>query len=128
MAYHKDAGRQTTLQAVANFEFPDLTDAVALEIMDLPYGAILLSGNLVVTTTFNSATSDTVAVTGSATLAATDVTSAARTALTGVGAGVPLSAPGTVSVTWDGTGTAPTQGAGYVQLEYIIDNRATEVQ
>ncbi len=128
MTYNKDAGRQTTLQAVAKFDFSDLTDETALEALDLPYGAIILSGDLTATTAFNSATSDTITVTGSATLSATDVSSTGRTALTGVGAGVPLTAPGAVSVTWNGAGTAPTQGAGYVRVEYIIDNRATEVQ
>ena len=129
MAITKQAGRQWPLVGKAEFAFGDLTDATAVEAVDLPYGAIVTGGMLVITTAFDSATSDTIAVSvGSDTLlAAQDVKTAAGSWPFTAGSG-PTTAPDTVDVTWDGTGAAPSAGAGYLIVEYVIDDRATEVQ
>lgn len=129
MTIVKDAGRQTTLQGIFKFTYADLTEDAAHEVIDLPHGAVALDGELVITEAFDSTTSDTIAVSGVATLAATDVQSTGRTAFTAVGNGTPLTSPDTLDITWDaGTNGTATQGAGYVRVSYVIDNRATEVQ
>ena len=122
-----DSGRQDVLVAVQAFDYSELVDATAVPAVNVPPGAIVVGGQLVITTVFNSATSDTIAV-GDGTnayLAATDVTALGATAL---GGGLPYSVSDTVDLTWDGTGAVPTTGAGYLVLEYVIDGRACEVQ
>jgi len=128
MAITKETGRQWPLTAKADFAFGDLTDATAVPAIDVPGGAIVTGGQLVITTAFDSATSDTIAI-GDGTnvyLAATDVSATGTTLFTK--GGPKYSAPDTVDVTWDGTGTAPTAGAGYIIVEYILDGRSNEVQ
>ena len=128
MAITKDGGRQWPLVAKVNFGFADLTDETAEEAVDLPAGAVVISASLTVTEVFNSATSDTIALSGGGvTLGATSVTSLGTTAATGIDS-TALTAKDTVDVTWNGTGTAPTTGAGFVLVEYLMDGKANEVQ
>lgn len=123
-----DSGRQDVLVACIPFSYDELTDATAVPAAALPAGAIVLGGQLVISTAFNSGTSDTIAV-GDGTityLAATSVAATGATALTGI-SGV-YSASDTVDLTWDGTGTAPTAGSGYLVVEYVKTDRACEIQ
>ena len=122
-----DSGRQDVLVAVQAFDYSEMVDATAVPAVNVPPGAIVVGGQLVITTAFNSATSDTIAV-GDGTntyLAATSVAATGATALSG---GLPYSVSDTVDLTWDGTGAVPSAGAGYLVLEYVIDGRACEVQ
>jgi len=131
MSITKDSGRQSVLVAIQRFTFEDLEDGVAVEAIDLPAGAVRLRGELVIETAFNSATSDTIAVgdgaSATAMLSATNVQATGKTALTGFEGEIQPTVEA-LTLTWDGTGTAPTAGAGYLLVEYGIENRATEVQ
>lgn len=125
MAITKKAGRQEVISAYVPFGFADLVDATAVAAVDLPEGAIVVGGALVIREVFNSATSDTIAITvnSETLLAATSVAALGSTLLTS-GSAAALTAPDTVDVTWDGTGTAPTTGAGYLVVNYIVEGRA----
>lgn len=128
MPITKDGGRQWPLVGEASFAIGDLTDGAAVEAVDVPYGAVILGGNLVVTTAFDSVTTDTLTVTiGSTTLlAATNAQALGSTPFT---AGAAATTAGdTVDVQWDQTGGAGTAGAATVYVTYVIDGRATEVQ
>lgn len=130
MSITKNGGRQTVLTAMQRFTFADLENGVALEAVDVPGGAYIVSGELVIETAFNAGTSDTIAVghTGDddGLLTATDVQSTGRTPL--VPAGGTYAAKDSVTLKWATAGTAATAGAGFVRVEYVIDGRANEVQ
>lgn len=131
MSIVKNPGRQHPLVAFKRFTYADLVSGSAIGAIDLPGGAIRLRGELVIETAFNSATSDVIAIgdaaSATALLANTDVTSAGRTAFTGF-AGEVQSVKEAVTVRWTGAGTAPTQGAGYILVEYAIEGREVDVQ
>lgn len=131
MAITQDHGRQHALTAVQAFTYADLESGTDLPAVNVPGGAIILSGELIIETALNSATSDTISVgdgsTADAYLAATDVQSTGRTALTSVGAGA-LAAKGAVNLTWTGSGAAPSAGSGYLVVTYAIVGRSTDVQ
>ena len=89
MSITKDIGRQYPLVARVDFTYASFgASGVAEEAIDLPVGAVVTGGALVITTAFNSATTDAIEVgDGDAVarfLASQDVKSAAgRFALTG---------------------------------------------
>lgn len=123
----KNNGRQWALVGRQVFDFSEMEDAVAVEALDLPINAVVTGGQLVITEVFNSATSDTITVSGGgASTAAVDVTATGSTALTLDGTVNTLG--DTVDLTWDGTGAVPTTGAGFLIVEYIITGRANENQ
>lgn len=126
MAITLNPGRQETISAVVPFTFADFTSGVATAAVNLPEGAIVTGGSLVVRTAFNSATSDTIAVSLDAEplLAASDVKAAAVTLLFTKGSLAQLAAPNTVDLTWTGVSTAPTTGAGYLVVHYVEEGRA----
>lgn len=129
MSFTKQTGRQYPLVAMAEISYADLTSGTALEAIKLPGNSRVVSGQLIVTTAFNSATSDTITVGDGGSAArykgSIDGQSAALTAL--VPTGYKYTAPDTVDVTWTGVGTAPTAGAAVLIVEYVTDNRANEV-
>ena len=129
MAITKEGGRQWTLLAKVNIGFADVADdsGVALEAVDLPAGAIPLRASLTVTEVFDSATSDTLAVSGGGlTLGATDLQALGTTPV--VVDSTPITALTAVSATWTGAGAAATQGAAFLTVEYARDGKANEVQ
>lgn len=130
MAITFDSDRQYPMVAIVSFTYADLTDATAENLVELPSDAIITGGQLVIDTAFNSATSDTIAVgdtdTGAAYLSATSVASTGSTAI--AGSGTELAAGKYVTITWDGTGTAPSAGAGRLIVEYIRNGRSNENQ
>lgn len=125
MAITKSAGRQEVISAVVEINFGDVTDAVAVEAVDLPEGAVVVGGSLVARTAFNSATSDTmaVAVDSETLLAATNIAATGSTPFT-AGTVAALAAPNTVDVTWDGTGAVPTAGQVVLIVNYVVEGRA----
>lgn len=137
MSITKDANRQDVICAVADFAYTDVTDDTYMPAVDLPLGAIVVGGGLYVTTLFNSATDDKFSIgdqVGSA--SATKTTYAALSAdvtATGLAAaivptGVAYTSPATVGVVWNGTGTAPSAGAGRLIVQYIKQGRAAFTQ
>lgn len=125
MAITKNVGRQEVISAYVTIGFADVTDAVAAEAIDLPEGAIVVGGNLIARVAFDSATSDTMAVTvdSETLLAATSIAATGSTPFT-AGTVAALTAANTVDVTWDGTGTAPSAGSVVLEVQYIVEGRA----
>lgn len=110
--------------AVTDFEASDAKDVI-----DLPPGAIVVGGSLVVSTAYNTTSTATLAIgdSGLATryLGATNLKAAALTAIVPTGyknvSGLP------VRLTLALADLAGTQGVVRVSVEYVIDGRATEV-
>ncbi len=130
MAFTKQNGRQSKLTATATIDAADWAAAAAPVGFDLPYNAIVTGGEIIVETVFDSTTNTmSVGDSGSATryASAVNLKAAARTALTLTGFRYTGSG-GSVLLTYAMTGTAPTQGKAFINLEYIVVDRATEVQ
>jgi hypothetical protein len=130
MPMTNDSGRQYPLTAIARFKFSDLVSGTYEPAIELPPDAIVTGGALVLETLFNSVTSDTITVgdvaTGNRYKAGIDGKATAFTALVPTGYKYPSTK--TVGITWTGVGTAPTQGAGYLLVEYIREGRSQENQ
>jgi len=108
--------------------FGDAATAVALLKQFLPAGAIVLRANVYKTTVWNSATSAALSVglvggTGTELVNAADVKTAAGLVAGTLSAGalVPLAADTQVQAAVAFVG-APTAGAAYVVIEYLVDN------
>lgn len=126
MPITKNPNRQELITAFVDFTFADIpTTATAYDALDLPVGAVVTGGDLVVTTAWNSTTA-TFQV-GDVTLAsrysgAVDLKSAARTALTVTGfthTAVEKVLKGANII----TGTA-TAGAARLTVTYFVKGRA----
>lgn len=130
MALTKNRGRQAALTAIQHFTFDDLTSGTLAEAVDLPAGAYIIDGEVVITTAFNSGTSDALVV-GDSTAAnalktSYSIAATGRTAL--VPYGGTYAAKDAITLTWTAVGAAATAGAGFIRVTYAIDGRATEVQ
>jgi hypothetical protein len=128
MAISKNKGRQGVISAFVEFEWDDVpTTATAYAAIDLPPGAIVVGGDLVITTAWNTATTATLAIgdatTGNRYLSATNAKSAARTALVPTGFEVTTTQP-SITVTTAFDGTAATAGAARLRVDYIVKKRA----
>ncbi len=129
--------RQSVLYADRDFTLSDLTSGVAFPAIYLKPGTRILRGFVDITTPFNSSTSDTISV--GDTEGTDDVDrylTASNVAHTGGLAKFTLppltdAVIGTteaLTITWTGAGTtAATAGAGRVAIEYVEDNRQTEL-
>lgn len=126
----QNADRQELISAFVDFTFSDIpTTATAYDALKLPNGAVIVSGDLVVTTAWNSTTAT--AQFGDATLAsrysaAIDLKTAARTALTPTGF-VHTSAEKVLNLANIITGTA-TAGAARLSVQYYVKGRAAFTQ
>lgn len=104
-------------------------DAGTFEIMNLPNGAVIVGGELIVQTagvgpTVYTAALGVVGGSGSDLLAATSLLAAARTALTGLG--LVANAGKNVTLTIASTVANATAGTVRARVNYTIDNRADE--
>lgn len=128
--------RQSVLYADREFTLSDLTSGVPFPAIYLKPGTRILRGFVDITTAFNSGTSDTISV--GDTEGTDDVDrylAASGTAHTGgmVKFTLPpltdavIGTTEALTITWTGVGTAATAGAGRVAIEYVEDNRQTEV-
>lgn len=137
MAITKNSDRQYPLRAKVSYTYQDFVSGVAAAAIDLPGGARVIGGQNAITTTFNSAGGTTPADTlsfGDGTTASRYGTDNARvvgvTALT-VDQLAHATGKGVVYITWDpnaDTTTAPTQGVGFLEVEYVIEGRGNETQ
>jgi len=128
MAITADNARQYPLVAKIDFVETDLPAAsTAYAAMTLPPNAIVTGGYLAVTTAFDGGADVTLAVSGGGcSLSATDAdTGTSHNALTLTG--VKQDTGDTVDVTLGGT-IGGTAGIAHLVIEYIIDNRESEVQ
>lgn len=106
----------------------DLTSATAVTIGTIPAGAIIKDAYAVVTTAFDSGTSDLLDMGTSGDpngfMTAVSVAAAGKKAADELATSDDLvtSAETTVSATWTGAGTAATAGAMELVVEFIPDN------
>ncbi len=123
--------RKNALQLVHYLRFKvnynDAASGVAVTKQWLPQGAIVLRTDVIVTTGFNPATTNTLSVgfaggTGTELLNAQSVTATGDTQTVAPAAADPLAADKQVQVTYSQTGAAASAGAAYVVIEYIPDN------
>ena len=121
--------RQYPLVANASFAFGDLTSGVGAAVFALPQNAVVTGGQVIIDTAFDSATSDNIEVGDAADnnryLTSTSIAAAGRTALVPSGYQV-ANANRNIEIEWTGVGAAPSAGAGRIQVEYIVEGRATE--
>lgn len=126
MPITKNPNRQELITAFVDFTFADIpTTATAYDALDLPVGAVVTGGDLVVTTAWNSTTASLQI--GDVTLAsrysgAVDLKAAARTALTVTGfthTAVEKVLKGANII----TGTA-TAGAARLSVTYYVKGRS----
>jgi hypothetical protein len=128
MPITKNTERQSTLLAWVDINLADVATNVQSNVaIDLPVGAVILSGQLITTEAWNSTTSDVMDV-GDASSATRYLTDGNIRAL---GARVPLVPTGFIStgeglrVTWTSGGGTPTTGKVRLEVEYYIKGRAT---
>ena len=134
--------RQEVISAKVGFTLANLTSGTAVPAIQLPANARILSVILRIETAFNSGTTDALTVQSNEstpktyivipavinTLAANTVASAAGvlsnvvTTASGVGFLNPVQS--TLDIKWTGAGTAATTGAGALEVEYVVENRA----
>jgi hypothetical protein len=126
--FGKNENVQYKRTKIVQFSYADLVangSGAFLNAIDLPTGAIVTGGNVFITTAFNSVTSDTGTV-GDATtngryktginMQTVGVTPLVPTgAILGNGGLTDME----VGIAWTGVGTAPTAGAGILQIDYV---------
>jgi hypothetical protein len=127
MTIKKNSGRQELIVATVDIGFADLVSGVDLSALDLPRNAVVTGGDVVVTTAFNSGTSDVLDI-GDASnenryLNDANLAVAGRTVLIPTGYVVTSSEPA-VTVRWVGVGAAPTAGAVRLSVHYYVKGRA----
>lgn len=128
MAISKDSGRQWPLTAKVDFTFAD-ADGVSEEIVDIPGGAVVTGGQVVIVNAWDSATSAVLDLgdktTGDRYVSNADAKTVGATALIADGGAFTVTDSVVINITNTGT---PTVGDGYVIVSYVLDNRANEVQ
>lgn len=128
MAITKKAGRQEVISAAVAFAVADMgamngNDVAAIE---LPEGAVLLSGVVIIDTAFDGTTSDTLTVGDVADpdryVAGVDAQAEALTAL--VPTGLELTTPTDITIAITNVGGVATAGAGRLIVEYVVNGRS----
>lgn len=125
--YTTDQKVHTMRKGVA---FADLTSGTAVTIGKLPSGAIIDDAYVVVTTAFDSGTSDLMDMGTSGDpngfMSAVSVASVGKKSADDLATSddLVLSADTDVSVTWTGAGAAATAGAFEAVVKFIVDNDA----
>jgi hypothetical protein len=126
------SGRQEALTAILSIAFDDVTAyGTAENAIELPQNAIVIGGDITVTTAWNSATTATFKL-GDATDddrytgSAIDLKSAGRTALTLTGYKHTVNE--SLKALIAQTGTAATAGAARLTLTYVVEGRVCTSQ
>lgn len=126
----KTASRQYPLALIFPVTFADLLGGVTVSAADLPGDAVVLRGHFVVTTAWNTGTTDVLDVgLNAANDLANDLdlkTTGAK-ALTGIYTKPSGVAGFDITLKSTPVGTVATAGAGYLVVEYIGTNRGNEV-
>ncbi len=132
MTIAKDAGVQAPSVKRVAFTFADFVSGTALAVIDLPSDAEVIGGNLVIDTAFNSATSDTITVgdkeSDSRYKSGINGQTAASTDLVPTGVITNNANRRQVVVKWTGVSTAPSAGAGHLNVVYLQTSRADFIQ
>ena len=129
----KNTSRQYALQATVDMTYADLLTGVATKALRLPVGAIVVGGGLRTTVADNGGTSVTISVGDTA--SGTAYVSAANaktldlwTAFAVTKLGALYTAADDIKVTRTEGGTASSAGTFRLVVQYVIDQRANEVQ
>lgn len=128
MAITKNSGRQEIVSAYVDFTFADIaTTATAYPALDLPVGAIVVGGDLTVTTAWDTGTTGVLDVGDTTTanryLNDANLKVAARTALVPTGF-THTGVDNILKVVPALVGTAATAGAARLRVDYIVKGRA----
>lgn len=126
MAITKNAGRQCPIVAHVDINYSDLTSGTDAPAIELPGGAVLLSGSVAVLTPFNSGTSDVLDVGdgGSQNRYLNDGNIHAAGLVALVPTGYQTTALSNLTVRWVGAGAVPTAGKVRLTVEYFVVGRA----
>lgn len=131
MTISQNVNRQQSRWATVDISYADIASGVAASAIKLPVGAVVVGGNLIRKTAFNSGTSDVMTVGDSASanryMASTTIATTGRLALVPTGYEA-LSTTREIQVTWTAVGTAATAGALRLEVEYIVPGRGDAVQ
>lgn len=127
MTLKLNSGRQEAIVAYVDISAGDLVSGVATKAIELPSGAVVTGGTVVVKTAFNTAGSATLIVGDKSeddryTTVPVDLTAAALTDLTMTG--YKHNVGESLQVTLTETGTAATAGKVRVQISYYVEGRA----
>ena len=127
----KNVGRQYALTAYQEFDYADLSSTAVVPLVKLPANAIVTGGALVITTPFNSGTTDLLEVgddhdDDKYVAGGSDNGSTAQY-IAFTPTGYKYTAANTVDIKWTPDGAAASAGAGYLIVEYIVTTRANEV-
>lgn len=130
MTISKNDGRQAPIVAWVDFNLADVADGTAQAAIELPGGAILLSGELIVSEAFNAGTTAVLDV-GDALSANRyandlDLKTLGRKPLVPTGYVMPHQ--GDLTVTYVPAGTAATTGKARLIVEYIDEGRVCFTQ
>lgn len=125
-----DVGRQYVLFGEVVIDFSNIVDtAIAVKAIDLPYGAEVTGGSVIVDTAFNPGTSMVLDIGDQLVpnryLNDADLKTLARTPLIPTGY---VSDGAAIFITPVIVGAVPTAGSVRVNVQYVIKNRADEVQ
>ena len=130
MSITVDSGRQDLLVADVDFTYADFTSGSPAAAIEVPAGAVVVGGFIVIDTAFDSATSDTIIVGDGGDdnryANAVNGASAALTALTITG--YEYTETDNIDIQWTGVGAAPSAGAGRLVVHYYVDGRAAQNQ
>ena len=132
MSIKKNASRQELIVAHLTLGFADITTyGTAEPAIDLPGKAVVVGGDIVVTTPWNSATTATLKLGDTAdddryTAAAIDLKTAGRTALTLTG--FKHSVAGALKALVAQTGAAATAGSARITIQYFVEGRSAFTQ
>ena len=132
MSIKKNASRQELIVAHLTLGFADITTYGVAELaIDLPGNAVVVGGDIVVTTPWNSATTATLKLGDTAdddryTAAAIDLKTAGRTALTLTG--FKHSVAGALKALVAQTGAAATAGSARITIQYFVEGRSAFTQ
>lgn len=130
MAINIPDTRQTVLVATVDFTYLDLAaSGVGTVACALPQGAVVTGGQLIIDTAFDGSVSVGAEIgdadTAARYLGSTSILSTGRTALVPTGYQV-VNANRNVLIEVTLGGTANTQGAGRLQVEYVVEGRSVE--
>ena len=132
MPIKKNSSRQELIAAHLTIGFADITTyGTAEPAIDLPGNAVVVGGDVVVTTAWNSATTATLKLGDAAdddryTAAAVDLKTVGRTALTLTGFKHTVSEALKALVAQ--TGAAATAGSARITIQYFVEGRSTFTQ
>jgi hypothetical protein len=127
MSISKNSGRQEAIVAYVDINMADLASGVDQVAINLPPNAIVIGGDIVATTAFDSTSTDVIDVGDSASenryLNDGSVHTAIRTALVPTGY-VTLPTTRQITVRWVSGGGTPTVGSFRLMVEYYVLERA----